>query len=67
MYHLYTHHAQYVGFVATKPGHLFVSLLSHCKYVRVQVTHVLAGVRVDDRISVDGKLFVRIDRHKDNT
>lgn len=54
-------------FVGTVPGHLFVSLLSHCKYMRVQVAHVLAGVRVDDRVSVDGELFVRIDRHQDNT
>lgn len=24
------------------PGHLFVSLLCHCKYMRVHVSHVLA-------------------------
>lgn len=49
------------------PGHLFVSLLRHGKYMRVHVTHVLARVGVNDCISVNRKLFVWIYSHQYDT
>lgn len=49
------------------PGHLFVSLLRHGKYMRVHVTHVLARVGVNDCISINGKLFVWIYSHQNDT
>lgn len=49
------------------PGHLLVSLLCHCKYVRVHVPHVLARVCVNDCVSIERKLLVGIHSHQDNT
>lgn len=49
------------------PGHLFVSLLCHCKYMRVHVTHVLAWIGMNDCISIDRKLFVWIYSHQYDT
>lgn len=49
------------------PGHLFVGLLCHCKYMRVHVSHVLAWVGMNDCISIDMKLFVWIYSHQYNT
>lgn len=49
------------------PGHLFVSLLCHCKYMRVHVSHVLAWVGMNDCISIDMKLFVWIYSHQYDT
>lgn len=48
------------------PGHLFVGLLCHCKYMRVHVSHVLARVGVNDCISIDMELFVRVYSHQDD-
>lgn len=49
------------------PGHLFVGLLCHSKYMRVHVSHVLAWVGMNDCISIDMKLFVWIYSHQYNT
>lgn len=46
------------------PGHLFICLLCHRKYMRVHVTHVLARVGVDDCVSINRKLFVWIYSHQ---
>lgn len=46
------------------PGHLLVCLLCHRKYMRVHVSHVLAGVGVYDCIAVDMELFVRVYSHQ---
>lgn len=49
------------------PGHLLVGLLCHCKYMRVHVSHVLAGVGVYDCIAIDMELFVRVYSHQYDT
>lgn len=49
------------------PGHLLVCLLCHRKYMRVHVSHVLAGVGVYDCIAVDMELFVRVYSHQYDT
>lgn len=49
------------------PGHLFVGLFCHCEYMRVHVSHVLAWVGMNDCISIDRELFVRIYSHQYNT
>lgn len=52
--------------VESWPGHLLVRFLSHSKYVRVHVPHVLPAVGVDDLLAVDLELLVRVDGHQHN-
>lgn len=49
------------------PGHLLVRFLSHGKYVRVHVPHVLPAVGIDDLLAIDLELLVRVDGHKHNS
>lgn len=54
-------------FEVTKPGHLFVCFLCHCKYMGVHVSHVLPTVGIDDVSFIDGQALIRIDGNQDNS
>lgn len=49
------------------PGHLLVGFFCHSKDVGVHVTHVLAAVGIDDILSIDWQLLIRINGNKHNT
>lgn len=55
------------GLQPSSPGHLLIGFLCHSEDVRVHVAHVLATVGVDDILSIDWQLFIRIDGNKHNT
>lgn len=50
-----------------KPGHLFIGFLSHGKYMRVHVPHVLPTVGSDDVVSIDWQGLIRVDGHQDDS
>lgn len=49
------------------PGHLLIGFFCHCEDMGVHIAHVLATVCIDDILSIDWQLLIRINGNKHNT